>query len=291
MTATISREIPMNRRLATLACAALTSACATAPAAPKAPPGLLLGYSAAAPGALTYEFSDSSGFTIQGGAIGNIEAIISGAGTAVVHSAAAPEGVTMTVSLADFNGSFTNSAGGGTTNATEADVVGSARISVSPRGVVTVNELPFATRAAQSVGIGANFFRRFTLRLPGARVQRGASWVDTVAVTEDNAGAKAAVRDIVTSTWARDTVVAGRTLLVVTHTTQRTLDISGTSEGVQIAQHLTGTSSGVTLWDAQSNAIVSRTETTDLSGTFDLPAMAVTGLPVKAAGKGRITLR
>ena len=251
----------------------------------------MLAYAAAAPATFTYEFSDTSGFSIQGGAIGEIRASITGAGTAELSYAPAANGIGLTVSLTDFAGSFTNSAAGGTTTASAADVQGAAQLNLSSRGEVTVTTLPTVSRAAQMVGVGPNFFRRFTLRLPGQRMQRGATWVDTVAVTEETAGTKAAVRDIVSATWVRVTIVAGRTLTVITHSTQRTLDISGTSEGVEIAQHLAGTASGETLWDAERNVIVSRIETTDLSGTFDLPAMGISGLPVEAAGTGRITLR
>jgi hypothetical protein len=102
---------------------------------------------------------------------------------------------------------------------------------------------------------------------------------------------KSSVQDVVTSTWARDTTVAGRTLNVITHSTLRRLDVAGTSEGVEIAQKLSGTSTGYTLWDAQRNVVVERYETTSLSGTFDLPAMGLKGLPVTAQGSGRLTLR
>ena len=248
-------------------------------------------YAAAAPATVTYAFTDSSTFHIQGGAIGDIRATIAGVGIAEATFTPKAPDVEMRMRLTDFTGSFSNSAVGGTTNVTEADVTGEAVMTITPRGLVTVNQTPNATRAAQSVGISGSFFRRFTLRLPGARVERGASWVDTVTANEDNAGTRARVHDIVSSTWARDTVINGRTLNVITHTTQRTLEISGTSEGVEIAQKLTGTASGLTLWDAERNLIAERIETTDLSGTFDLPAMGITGLPVKASGTGRISLR
>ncbi|HEX6260471.1 MAG TPA: hypothetical protein VFZ51_07435 [Woeseiaceae bacterium] len=281
----------MNQRYGWLICAAALSACASTPPTPPEPAGTLLAYEATAPATYTYAFSDTSGFSIEGGAIGNIKATITGAGTAELQYAPAAGGIDLTVTLTDFAGTFTNTAAGGMTNATEADVQGQARLHVDRQGVLTVASLPTASRAAQAVGVGASFFRRFTLRLPGTLARPGASWTDTVAVNEETGGTRAAVRDIVHSTWARDTIVGGRTLNVITHATQRTLDITGTSEGVEIAQHLTGTARGVTLWDAARNVIVERTETTDLSGTFDLPAMGISGLPVTAAGSGRISLR
>ena len=271
---------------------AFFAGCATTPgAAPPAPAGVRLAYAATAPTTVSYQFSDSSGFNIQGGAIGDIRVAAHANGTA--EATYAPKGTDVEVRLrvTDLEGSFTNSAMGGSTSVTEADVQGEAIISISPRGVMTIGQLPTASRTAQGIGMGAGFFRRFTVRLPAGPVQRGASWTDTVSATDEGAGIRSSVRDVVTATWARDTVVAGRTLHVITHAAQRTLEVAGTSDGVEIAQKLSGTASGYTLWDGQRNLIVERFETTDLSGSFDLPAMGLSGLPVTAAGSGRITLR
>jgi hypothetical protein len=280
------------RSLISISAGVLLAACsATPPSAPPAPAGVTLNYAATAPATVTYQFADSSGFNIRGGAIGEINVTARGTGTA--DATLAPKGtdVELRIKVTDLAGSFTNSAMGGTINATESDVTGEAVLTLSPRGVMTIVQLPTTTRNAQGVGMGAGFFRRFSVRLPATPVQRGATWTDTVTASDDNAGVKSTVNDVVTSTWARDTVVAGRTLNVLTHSTQRTMEISGSSEGVQIAQKLSGTATGYTLWDAQRSLIVERYENTDLSGTFDLPAMGVSGLPVTAKGFGRITLR
>jgi hypothetical protein len=250
-----------------------------------------LRYGVSAPVTASYGFADSSGFNIRGGAIGDIAVVARATGTADATVAAKDSGVELRIKITDLTGTFTNSAMGGTINATEADVQGEAVLAVSPRGALTIAQLPTTTRNAQGIGMGAGFFRRFTVRLPAGPVQRGAAWTDTVTASEENAGVKSTVTDVVTSTWARDTVVAGRTLNVLTHSTQRTLEISGTSEGVQIAQKLSGTATGYTLWDPQQSLAAERYENTDLSGTFDLPAMGISGLPVTAKGSSRITLR
>lgn len=284
----------MIRNLLAVSTIAVLTACATASApggATTGPSGMTLAYAAAAPVSGTYEFSDSSAFTIQGGAIGDIRATTRGAGTVNATYTQKGTDVEVRLQVTDFAGSFTNSAMGGTTNATEADVPGEAVLTLTPRGEVTINSLPTATRAAQQIGMSSAFFRRFAIRLPGGRVQRGSSWTDTLRTSEDASGVKSTVHDVVTSTWARDTTVAGRTLNVITHSTQRQLDVAGSSEGVEIRQKLSGTSTGHSLWDPQRNVVVERFETTSLSGTFDLPAMGLTGLPVTANGAGRLTLR
>jgi hypothetical protein len=269
----------------------LAGCVASQPSAPPAPAGVALRYAATAPVTAAYNFADSSGFNIRGGAIGDIAVTARASGAADATLAPKDSGVEMRIKVTDLTGTFTNSAMGGTINATEADVQGEAVLTLSPRGVLTIAQLPTTTRNAQGIGMGAGFFRRFTVRLPAGPVQRGATWTDTVTASEDNAGVKSTVNDVVATTWARDTVVAGRTLHVLTHSTQRTLEISGTSEGVQIAQKLSGTATGYTLWDPQRSLVAERYENTDLSGTFDLPAMGISGLPVTAKGSGRITLR
>ena len=280
------------RSLSIGAVTALIAGCAAAPpAAPPAPAGVTLAYTITAPATMTYEFTDSNSFNIRGGAIGDIGVSARATGTAEAALAPRSSDLEMRVKITDLTGSFTNSAVGGTTNVTEADVQGEAVLTVTPRGGFTIAQLPTTTRGAQGIGMGAGFFRRFVVRLPAGRVQRGASWTDTVSASDNNAGVRSAVHDVVTATWARDTVVAGRTLNVLTHSAQRTLEIAGTSEGVEIAQKLSGTATGYTLWDPQRNLIVERYENTDLSGTFDLPAMGVSGLPVTAKGFGRIILR
>ncbi|HET9439974.1 MAG TPA: hypothetical protein VFO52_07370 [Longimicrobiales bacterium] len=284
----------MKDRYYTLVGALLVAGCATAPpaAAPRPAGGTILAYRAAAPATLTYDFADSSNFTITGGAIGDIRASMGSRGTAeVVVGAKDSTNVEMRMRITELQGTASNSAMGGTTNVTKADVTGEAVLTVSPRGVLTVNQVPTASRAAQQTGIGPSFFRRFTLRLPSTAVARGSSWTDTVNTSEESAGIRSSVNDVVTATWARDTTVNGKTLHVITHATQRTLNVTGTSEGVEIAQKLSGSASGYTLWDAQRSVVVERFENTELSGTFDLPAMGLSGLPVTAKGSGRITLR
>lgn len=282
----------MKTCLAFAVAAAAAGCAATTPGQPPQPAAVQLAYAATAPAEVSYQFSDSSGFHIQGGAIGDIHVTTQASGTAEATYAPNAGGVELHLRITDLQGSFSNSAMGTTTNVTESDVQGEAVMTVSPSGVLTINKLPTATRSAQGIGMGAGFFRRFTIPLPDTPVRVGASWVDTVtAKDEATAGVRSSVRDIMTSTWVSDTVLAGRTLHLITYSAQRTLEVAGASEGVEIAQKLSGTAVGHALWDGQRNVLVERFESTELSGTFDLPAMGISGLPVKAAGSGRITLR
>lgn len=281
----------MKIRFWLLAAAALPACATTPPAAAPAPSGTVLSYGEAAATTATYAFNDTSGFNIQGGAIGNIEAKIGTAGTATVAYAPRPDGVEATIAITDFAGSMTNSAMGGGPTATETDITGMAVVSVNTTGTPNVVSIPTLTKAAEGVGLNKSFFRRFFIKLPGRLLQPGASWVDTVAIVDESAGTKADVRDIQTSTFVKDTVVNGRTLAVITSSADRTLKIESVNEGVQIAQSLTGTSTARALWDVQRRILVDRTEVSELSGTFDLPQMGMTGMPVTARSSNRISLR
>jgi hypothetical protein len=180
--------------------------------------------------------------------------------------------------------------GGGGPVATAADIEGPATVIVTPRGAANVASMPNLTQMAQQLGVSQSFFRRFFVRLPARSVRPGTVWVDTISASDDNAGTKAVLNDVVPSTFVRDTAVNGQTLALITTSSQRSLDISGTSQGVQIAQKLTGSGSGRVLWDPSRHLLVERTETAQLTGTFELPQMGVSGMPVTARGALRIAL-
>ena len=269
----------------------LTTACASAPpAAPPVPAAHPLVYAMPATPAATYAFSDSSGYEIQTGAMGAIRVSISSAGTANITYAMNAGALQGTVHVAELNASMGSSQGGEQT-ASQADIQGDAVVSITGRGSPTVVSMPKVSEAAQRAGISEGFFRRLFVHLPGSVVQPGSVWVDTVATTDEAGGIKASVHDVVTSTLAADTIVAGKTLAHITTTTQRTLNISGQSQGTEIVQKLSGTTTGYVLWDRDRNLLVERYETTALKGTFDLPQMGMTGLPVDAHGTDRVSLR
>jgi hypothetical protein len=282
----------MRHRFLIIAAAALP-ACASAPpaVAPAPPSSNVLGYAETAPTTATYVFTDSSGFNIQGGAVGNITATIGTAGTATVAYAQRAGTLEATITVTDLAGAMTNSAMGGGPTATEADITGAAVVTLTPVGATNITAMPTFSKAAEGVGMSRSFYRRFFIRLPARAVQPGATWVDTLRVTDEAGGSKADVVDIQTSTFVRDTVVNGRTLALITTTADRTLKIAGVNEGVEIKQSLTGKSTGRLLWDTQRRILYERVETSELSGTFDLPQMGMTGLPVTARSNNRVTLR
>jgi hypothetical protein len=281
----------MNLRFLIFAAVVLPACAAAPPAAPPAPRAAVFGYGETAPTSAIYTFADSSGFNIQGGGVGNITATIGSAGTATVTYTRSTSGLEASIAVTDFAGSMTNSAMGGGPTATEADITGAAVVTLTPAGAPAVTSVPTFSNAAQSVGMNKSFFRRFFIRLPGRAVAPGGTWVDTLNITDESGGSKAEVTDVQTSTFVKDTVVNGRTLALITTVADRKLNISGANEGVEMKQTLTGRSSSRILWDAQRGLLVERVETSELAGTFDLPQMGMSGLPVTARSDNRVTLQ
>ena len=238
-----------------------------------------------------YEFTDSTVSDIQGGAIGPIRVSIGTRGATELKFEPQGTDLKVTVTFKEFQGSFANSAGGGTLNATLADITGSAVLSLTPRGVVSIVQQPQLSPAFRQVSGSEQTYRRFFLRLPGRVVTAGTTWTDTISSTETSEGMTTRTRNIVRSTYVRDTVVAGKTLKLITATSDRTLDVTGTSQGIEIRQKLTGAANGTILWDSERNLTVWRSETASLNGTFDLPAMNLTNMPITATGKATVQLR
>jgi hypothetical protein len=250
-----------------------------------------LGYGTPPTPTLVYEYSDTSITDIQGGPIGAIRVSTSLKGLAELKFEASGNNQRVTMNIPEFTGTFSNSAGGGT-SASAKDFKGPAVLSISPKGVLTVTQKAELSEAFRQVERSEqNMYLRFFARLPARSVRPGATWSDTIASTDAEEGLNTRMSSIMNSTYARDTVVDGRTLAVITSESQRTLDRAGTSSGLEIVQKLKGTSRGLTLWDTESRTVVTRTESVQLTGTFDLPAMNMKNMPINATGKSTLNLK
>lgn len=269
------------------------SACTSAPLSAPTPtaPATMLAYDMPSPASATYAYTDSSRIMIQAGAMGNIQVSSSVTATTDITYAQKAPNLEATIRVTDFDGSFANSATGGRATATESQIDGPAVVSVTPRGATTITTLPKLSPTVQSTGMNAGFFRSFFIQLPAGGVRPGAVWVDTVHTSDGEGGTVVSVDDVVTSTFVRDTVIGGRTLAVITISAQRAVNISGSSDGVTIAQKLTGPGTGRALWDVQRGLLVERSESWQLGGTFDLPQMGISGLPVTAHRSGKLALK
>ena len=273
------------------ACSSRAPGARTAPPPVEIPPTPGLAYTAKEPVSYSYDFSDTTVSQIQAGPAGTIHVNIGLRGTADLAFEPGTAEQKVTITFSAFTGSFANSAGGAAVTATKSDITGPAVVSVRPRGTLTVVQRPEVTSAFRTVSGSEGIYRRFFLQLPRSAVQVGATWTDTTSSEETNEGVTTKVQNIIRSTWSRDTTVAGHTLNVINFTADRTLEVAGTSQGVNIVQKLRGNATGVALWDPERRTLVSRHEVANLNGTFDLPAMNMTNMPINASGRTSTRLR
>jgi hypothetical protein len=255
------------------------------------PPTPGLAYTAKEPASYSYDFSDTTVSQIQAGAAGTIHVNIGVRGTADLAFEPGTAEQKVTITFSAFTGSLANSSGGAPVTATKSDINGPAIVSVRPRGTVTVVQRPTVTSTFRTVTGFEGMYRRFFLQLPRGAVQVGATWTDTTSSEDTNEGVTSKVQNIIRSTWSRDTTVAGHTLNVINFTADRTLDVSGMRQGVNIVQKLRGNATGVALWDPERRTLVSRHEVANLNGTMDLPAMNMTNMPINASGRTSTRLR
>lgn len=190
----------------------------------------------------------------------------------------------------DFEGVFVSP--NGRVAADESGIEGPLVVGVDGRGRVEVVEAPQLSASMREVlGGPSSMARALFVRLPGRVVQPGATWVDTVRVAEESEGLSSLFEAVVTSTWAGDTAVAGRTLRVIRTRSNVTLDVHGVTQGIEIRQRLTGESNGTVLWDPERRLLVAREEDGVLSGTMELPAMDFHGIAVRSRSRTWLALR
>lgn len=272
-----------------LALAMLAAGCSSSGPGSPAPGGAALAYTQPTSGPLSYQVGDTAVVTMD--IMGN-PVQINMMSQAVVGLSLDPvgDGLAGTLTFASLSGEMSNSMGPGL-SVGDADKPGPTRLTVDPRGMVTVTSKPeISSTLAQVLG-SETYVQRMFVRLPGRVVPPGTSWTDTVSVNEETAGMSTAVRSVVTSTLRGDTTVAGTRLLVIDSKIDATQQVSGMNQGVEVHQNIAGTMNAVTLWDPARGVLVERREEGVLTGTMELPAMGMSGLPVNVRQMQVIRLR
>lgn len=268
----------------------LTAAACSSSGSPGSPaPGAALAYASPTNGSLTYVVGDTSVVTMD--VMGNsMQVTATSLATVDLALERAGNGLDGTLTFQAVAGEISNPMAP-SMKITDADKPGPTGMTVDPRGVVTVTSKPeLSSMLAQALG-SESYVRRMFVRLPGRAVTAGARWVDTVSLSEETAGMSTTGTTVLTSTLRGDTMVAGVRLLVIDSEAAIAQQVSGSNQGVEVRQTLTGTSTAVVLWDPALGALVARTETGTLSGSMELPAMGVSGLPVNIRQTQVIRLR
>ncbi|MBW3552061.1 MAG: hypothetical protein KY466_01055 [Gemmatimonadetes bacterium] len=199
-------------------------------------------------------------------------------------------GVESTIRFVEYAGRFENP-NQGAVEVDESDITGSWKVRLDERGRLEVLDAPTLSRTAAGIAVQQNMVRPLFVLLPGRVVEPGDRWVDTVSTDERAAGTATRSRSIIRSTLTGDTVVDGRWLVVIRTEAATTVEIEGSSGGVEVIQRLSGTTLGTILWDPVAALLIARTEDGELEGTLELPGTGFGGLPVSGTVRRTVSLQ
>lgn len=239
--------------------------------------------------ALRYQVADTSNLTLSIPGMGEAPVDVGSVAVVELSLREGTPGLEATATVTELTGRFSSPAGAPLTVGA-ADVPPPARIHVAPDGEVTLRDVAPFTGGLAQVTSPANLYRSLFPALPGAAARVGAEWTDTVRVAESQAGMNSETTQIIRSTWARDSVVGGRSVAVIETRMTTEIRISGSNQGVAIEQQLSGSSSGITLWDPAASVLVERRETGTATGSASLPGLGMEGIPVSARLRQHIRL-
>lgn len=271
------------------------SACAGAggPAAIGARP---LQYDAPTPNRSTYAFATSTAFSVDAGPIGIMRLGSEQAGVAAVvfrredGEDGEATGVESTIRFVEYAARFENP-NQGAVEVDESDITGSWKVRLDERGRLEVLDAPALSGPATEIAVQQNMVRPLFVLLPGRAVESGDQWVDTVSTDERAAGTATRSRSVIRSTLTGDTVVDGRWLVVIRTEAATTVEIEGSSGGVEVIQRLSGTTLATILWDPVAALLVARTEDGELEGTLELPGTGFGALPVSGTVRRTVSLQ
>jgi hypothetical protein len=140
---------------------------------------------------------------------------------------------------------------------------------------------------AMSAGLGQAASASVLLLLPGREVSIGESWTDTLTQSGTLSGLDIAATSIVRGTYAGDTTVAGRQYNVLRYTTATEMKASGTTQGMDVEQSMTGERAETVLWDSSRRTLFMRRHTTSMDMTMELGNMPG-GMSMKMSGTGTV---
>lgn len=174
--------------------------------------------------------------------------------------------------------------------ADESEISGPVVFTLSRRGEGTLVSAPDIGEAARTFISPGVMAATFFPRLPARAVGPGDSWTDTITVATDEEETSMDATSIITYTARGDTLVEGRSLLLVTMIGEDERRVEGNLQGMDMLQEAAGTSEGYFLWDATRRLPVEVVYTTDSTGTMEVTA-APFPLGLRAESTTRIVLQ
>lgn len=262
--------------------------CGQRPAADVPPPPPALAYGVPALSPATFTVADTASFTIDAGAMGEMNVTAAYSGLAEMTVAAGGDGFRAVIAFPRFDGSFRTDADG-TQYVDATDIAGTFIMNVGPRGPVAMEQQPELSQELLDVVGAESLVRPLFVQLPDRAVVAGDVWVDTVTSVDESAESRTEATTILITTLVGDTLVGDRPLLLLRTRAENRIEMHGVSGGTRVHQLLTGATDGTVIWDDQLELLVQRQEHGHLTGTLALPATDVNGMPITARVRRSVT--
>jgi hypothetical protein len=254
-----------------------------------APSGGLM-YRLSEPATAVYVSESTSDINIDAGGMGSFGMLATSDATLAASFSPGAEGVEVTVRYERLSASMTQPMGGAQT-ASERDVQGELVFTLDRRGNATVVSLPTIRPVAEQLVDPLSVVHGMFPRLPGEIVRPGATWTDTIQYETRTSQGDASSSVVMTYTLQGDTLVDGSSLVYITYEGRANVRGTAMTEGMQVLQSVSGTVSGILLWDAVRSLLVADEGTQDMTGSVEVPAAGMPPMPLSMRGTSSVRLQ
>ena len=285
------RTVPTRMAMLFAAGAMLATAGCAGPGSPS-PAGRMLEYGVPSPPTATYHSADTI-VSVASMPTGDMPTTMSTLTTLVLEFAPDPVGVRVTGSLAHLEGSVSNPMMGTVPLPTDG-VAGTLEFVMDHRGKVEIISMPEIPAVGMQMSPQSNMVQPFFPPLPDGNLEPGTTWVDTTEVSPGmefgglDAAMDAKSTTVTSYTVVGDTVVDGRTFLHIALAAEVEVESTMDMGGVQLTQDMTGSSTGLLLWDTERGLFASGHTSHEMEGTASMGPMGTFGSKVTVSSHFRL---
>lgn len=270
----------------TLSLAALSLIVASCSGGPPSPPALAYGEGPG--GDLSYDFADTTEVDVS--VMGqSMQLTQRGVATYDVSLANTADGVDVVMTVRSLAATLSQPMGA-PVRVNESAVSGSLAFSLDRVGGVAITSRPTVADEASQMVSGLSLAHGFFPGLPGRAAMPGESWVDTVSWSGDEGPGARSERAILNYTVVGDTVVDGRSLLMISVTGETTVANDMVIAGMAVSQRSDLDVEGHVLWDLQTGTLFEQVRRASGPGQVSVP-IAPAPLPIRVRTTQRARLQ
>jgi hypothetical protein len=217
---------------------------------------------------VTYVMGDTTNVDIDAGGQ-MLQMRMTAGGTFGASFARAADGVEVTLSVEEFNARMTQPMGAPVSydgGGLDEPIV----FTMDRRGAVTVVDEPQLSGDAQQFFTPLSTAHSFFPRLPGGSVDVGQTWTDTIRYDGAEGQGEVSAVVVLTYTAAGDTVVDGQSLAKFTFEGTTESETTGSMQGADFAQSVSGDMEGHVLWDMNAGIMVEHFTDSDARGDMEV---------------------